>query len=165
MKNSKARIRILPIHFVQGSYHRKNVSSGFKNYTLNTIVPINIITMKLVNDRHPCLEPMVPIPNHEHLIGKYLQVLICKKFLLKFFIHLLPHRRPLGNHIGGHVIGVAMVVLQCHIKETTPLHIAISHKMSCKLRYNTFKKRSHNRKRHHAAKRDKETTLLFWLPF
>ena len=150
---------------MQSGYHRWYVSPWVKDYTLNMEMPIDIMSMKLLNDWQSYMQPMVPIPDHEHLIQKNLQIIICKKCLLQFFIHQLPLRRPLRHHTRGHVIGVPMVVLQCHIKETIPLHVAISHKMSCELGYVVLEVRSHHMKRHHAAEGNEETTILFWLPF
>ena len=159
------KVKILPIHIVQSCYHWWHVSLGLKHYSFYTKMPIHITSMKLLYDRHPRLQPTVPIPNHKHLTRKYLQVIIGKKFTFEFIINLRPLRWPFRQHTRGHVIGMPMLILQCHIKETTLLHVAILHKMSCKVRDVVLEERSHHRKRHQVAEGDEETTLLFWLPF
>jgi len=51
---------------------------------------------------------------------------------------------------------VPIVVLQCHIKETTPLHVAISHKMSCEFTYVVLEEIFHHMLRHHAVEENED---------
>ena len=86
-------------------------------------------------------------------------------YLQDFFLNSSFTSFHSNDHIGGNVIGVPMVVLQSHIKEPTPLHVAISHKMSCELGFVILEIRSHHMKKQHAEEGNEEMTLLFWLPF
>ena len=68
-KDFLVMIKILPIHFMQSGYHRWYVSPWDKDYTLNTEMPIDIMSMKLLDNWLPCLQLIVSIPAHKHFFS------------------------------------------------------------------------------------------------